>query len=67
MTAKLRNRLSVSKRAAQSFICKDFILGKLNFAEVKKEFQIKISNRFADLENLEDNVDINWARTYTGA
>jgi hypothetical protein len=35
-----------------------FDLRKLNNGEVKKEYQVKISNRFAALENLDDNVDI---------
>jgi hypothetical protein len=38
-----------------------FDLRKLNDAIVKEEYQIKISNRFAALENLDDNVDINRA------
>jgi hypothetical protein len=31
---------------------------KLNSMEVKEQYQIKISNRFAALGNLDDNVDI---------
>jgi hypothetical protein len=29
--------------------------------EVKEKYQVKISNRFADLENLGYDVDMNWA------
>jgi hypothetical protein len=38
-----------------------FNLKKLNEVEGKEEYHIKISNRFAALENLDDNVDINMA------
>jgi hypothetical protein len=38
-----------------------FNLRKLNELEVRQEYQIKISNRFATLENLCDNEDINRA------
>jgi hypothetical protein len=34
---------------------KDFNLRKLNELEVTKQYQIKMSNRFADLENLSDS------------
>jgi uncharacterized metal-binding protein YceD (DUF177 family) len=36
-----------------------FDLKKLNDAEVNKHRQVKISNRFAALENLDDNANIN--------
>jgi hypothetical protein len=38
-----------------------FNLRKLNKLEVMKQYQIKISNRFAALENLNDSDDINRA------
>ena len=38
-----------------------FNLRKLSELEVRKEYQIKISNRFAGLENLGDSDDINTA------
>jgi hypothetical protein len=39
-----------------------FNLKKLNDVEVKKQYQVKISNRFATLENLDhDDVDITWS------
>jgi flagellar basal body rod protein FlgB len=59
VVAKLRERLSVSKEATQKFDMKRFGPKKLNDAEVKENYQIKISNRFAALENLGNNVDIN--------
>jgi hypothetical protein len=33
-------------------------LKKLNDVEVKEQYQVKISNSFAALENLDDDVDI---------
>jgi hypothetical protein len=41
-----------------------FNLRKLNDVEVKEQYQVKISNKFVVLENLDnddDNVEINWA------
>jgi len=51
--------LAVSKQAAQKFDGKKFNLRKLNELEVRKENQIEITNRFAPLENLSDDEDIN--------
>jgi hypothetical protein len=38
-----------------------FNLKKLNEGEVKEQYHITIKNKFAALENLEDNGDINRA------
>jgi hypothetical protein len=58
------DRLSVSKQAAQKFYMERFSIKKLNDVEVKEEYQDKISNRFATLENLDNDLDINrvWQR-----
>jgi hypothetical protein len=61
VAAKLRERLSVSKRVAQKFDMQSLDVGKLNDAEVKEQYQVKITNRFAALENFDDNVDTNRA------
>jgi hypothetical protein len=61
VAAKLRERLSVSKRVAQKFDMQRFDLRKLNDAEVKEQYHVKITNRFAALENFVDNVDMNRA------
>jgi hypothetical protein len=58
VAAKLRERLSVSKRLAQKFDMQRFDLRKLNDAEVREQYQVKITNRFAALENFDDNVDM---------
>jgi hypothetical protein len=57
VAAKFRNRLS-SKRVAQKFDMQKFDLRKLNDAEVKEQYQDKITNRSAALENFDDNVDM---------
>ena len=52
MVAKVRESLAVSKLAAQTLEGERFNLRKLNELEVKKQYQIEISSRFAALENL---------------
>ena len=59
MVAKVRERLAVSKQAAQQFDVERFNLRKLSKLEVRKQYQIKISNRFAALESLFHSKDIN--------
>jgi hypothetical protein len=56
VAAKLRERLSVSKRVAQVFDPR-----KLNAAEVMEQYQVKITNRFAALENFDNDVVMNRA------
>ena len=52
MVAKVREKLAVGKHATQKFDAERFSFRKLNELEVRKQFQIKISNRFAALEGL---------------
>jgi hypothetical protein len=59
VVVKLRERISVSKRARQNFDVERFDLKKLNDVEVKEKYQVEISNRFADLEGLDERFDIN--------
>jgi hypothetical protein len=56
---KLRERISVSKRARQNFDLEGFDLKKLDDVEVKEKYQLDISNRFAALESLDESFDIN--------
>ena len=58
---KIRERLAVSKQAAQKFDGERFNLRKLNELELRKQYQIENTNRFATLENLRDDEDINRA------
>jgi len=57
--AKVRERLAVGKQAAQRFDRQRFNLRKLNEPEVREQYQIEITNRFAALENANDDEDVN--------
>ena len=52
MIAKIRERLAVGKEAAQRFDRQGFNLRKLRELEVREQYKIVITNRFAALENL---------------
>jgi len=58
VVAKVREMLAVSKQATQKCDGERFNLRKLNELEVRKQYQIEITNRFAALENLNDSKDI---------
>jgi hypothetical protein len=57
--AKLRERISVSKRARQKFDLGRLDMKELDDVEVKEKYQVEISNRFAALESLDEGFDIN--------
>jgi len=57
--AKVRERLAVGKQAAQRFGRQTFNLRKLNEPEVREQYQIEITNRFAALEKLNDDKNVN--------
>ena len=57
--AKIRERLAVGKQATQRFGRQRFNLRKLNEPEVREQYQMEITNRFAALENLNDDEDVN--------
>jgi hypothetical protein len=61
VAAKLRERLAVNKQAAQKFDGERYNLKKRKELEVRKQYQIEITNRFAALENLDNDGDINRA------
>jgi hypothetical protein len=61
VVAKVRERLVVRKQAAQTFDGVRFNLRKLNDLEVRKQYQIEITNKFATLENVSGDEDINRA------
>ena len=61
MVAKFRERLKISKQATQNLNGERFNLRKLNDMEFRKQNQIEITNRFAALENLIDEENINRA------
>ena len=51
VVVNVRERLAVSKEAAQKFDGERFNLRQLHEPEVRKQYQIKITNKFAALEN----------------
>jgi hypothetical protein len=57
----VRERLAVSKRAAQKVDTGRFNVKKLDEGDVKEQYQVTIRNKFAALESLEDSGDINRA------
>jgi hypothetical protein len=57
VVTKVRERLAL-KQAAQNFSVVRFNLRKLHDLEVRKQYRIKISEKFALLKNLNDNYDI---------
>jgi len=57
--AQVRERLAVGKQAAQRFDRQRFNLRKLNEPEVREQYLIEITNRFASLENSDDDEDVN--------
>ena len=61
MVAQFRERLAVSKQTEQKLDGERFNLRKLTDLEVKKQYQIEITNRFAALGNITDDGDINRA------
>jgi glycine betaine/choline ABC-type transport system substrate-binding protein len=58
VVAKVKERLAVSKRAAQKIDKERFNVKKLNEWDVNEQYQVTIRNKFAALENFEDNRDI---------
>jgi hypothetical protein len=48
----------ICKRVAEKLDMQRFDLRKLSDAEIKEQYQVKITNRFATLENFDDNVDM---------
>jgi hypothetical protein len=59
VVAKVRERLAVSKQMVKKMDREKFNLNLLIEEEVKEQYQVTIKNKFAALENLDDNGDIN--------
>jgi hypothetical protein len=58
---KVRERLAVNKQRSHRFHTERFNLKKLNEVEGKRQFRVEVSNRFAALEVLDAEVEINSA------
>jgi len=52
VVAEVKERLAVSKQAAQKFDVEILNLRKLSKVEVMKQYHIKISNKYTALEKL---------------
>ena len=65
VVTKVRERLAVSKQAAQKFDWERFNLRKLNVLEDWKQYQTEIRDKFAALENLSDGEVIHNIKTST--
>jgi hypothetical protein len=61
VVAKVRERLAVNKHRSHSLHAERFNLKKLNDVEGKEQFHVEVSNRFAALEDLDAEVEINSA------
>ena len=59
VVATARERLSVRKRATQTFDMERRVVRKPNEAEVTDKYLLRISYRFAALAKFDDNDDIN--------
>jgi hypothetical protein len=61
VVAKFRERLAVNKQRSHRFHMERFNLKKSNKAEGKEQFRVEVSNRFAALEDLDAELEINSA------
>jgi hypothetical protein len=61
VVAKVRERLAMNKQRSHSLHTERFNLKKLNDVEGKEQFRVEVSNRFAALEDLGTEVEINGA------
>jgi hypothetical protein len=61
VVAKVRKRLVVNKRRSHSLHTERLNLKKLNDVKGKEQFRAEVSNRFAALEDLDAEVEINSA------
>jgi hypothetical protein len=56
VVSKVRGIVSASKQTARKFDVERFSLKKLGELEVQEQYQIKVSNKFTTLENLNDRM-----------
>jgi hypothetical protein len=61
VVAKVRESLTAKKQRSQRFHMEGFNLKTLNEVESKKKYRVEVSNRFAALEDLDTEVEINSA------
>jgi hypothetical protein len=61
VVAKVKERLAVNKQRLHRFHMERFNLKKLNETGCKEQYCVEVSNRFAAMEDLDTEVDINSA------
>jgi hypothetical protein len=61
VVGKVRERLAVNKQRSHRFDMERFNPKKLNEVQGKEQFRVEVSNRFAALEDLDAEVEINGA------
>jgi hypothetical protein len=61
VVVKVRERLAVNKQRSHRLYMARFNLKKLNEVEGKEQFRVEVSDRFAALEDLDTEVEINSA------
>jgi hypothetical protein len=61
MVAEVKEGLALSEQTTQRVYMERFMFKKLNEVEGKEQYRVEISNRFAALENLGTEVDVNRA------
>jgi hypothetical protein len=59
VVAKIRERIAVNKQGSHKFHMESFNLKKLNRLEGKEKYHVEVSSKFAVLEDLEAEVEIN--------
>jgi hypothetical protein len=59
VVAKVMERLAVNRQRSHRFNMERFDLKKLNEVEGKEQFRVEVSNKFAALEDLDTEVEIN--------
>jgi hypothetical protein len=59
VVSKIRERLAVNKHGLHTFHMERLHLRKLNEVEGKEKYRVEVSNRFAALEGLNPEVEIN--------
>jgi phosphomevalonate kinase len=59
VVAKVREKLAVNRQRSHKFHMERLNLKKLNEVEGKEQFCVEVSDRFAALEDLDEEVEIN--------
>jgi hypothetical protein len=59
VVAKIRERLAMNKQGSHKFHMEKFNFKKFKKVEGKEKYRVKVSNRFAALEDLDAEAEIN--------